>query len=1022
MQQTRELPPLSTTTSWAATEGSTTLLSYAGAFLIGVALLAATFPLGFLLGTVHLAYPPEADTAQHIVAQRYFLADAWRWPLFQIMNLFIPNGVNLAFVDGIPLLAVPLKLLSPLLPPAFHGIGLWYAICWLLQPVAAVWCLRGAGERRLLPALAVAVAAVSMPAWWDRFGHAALCGHFFLLVALGLYLRLVRRPEPRRWGMAIAFQLAALLVHPYLALMVLAILSAVPLTLLARRRDGGWRRAALGAGGCVLVLIGAMALLGYLGATGGQGFGIYAMDILSPFWPARSALAPVELTRLDASGGPGSEGYNYLGAGLIAGLVAVAVLRHGALRQMLRRHAGLALVLLALAVLSISQRPAIGGQVLFDLGRVPDWLEHLRSTGRFFWPVAYAALVGAVLLAARHPRPLIGAALVVGIAALQFADATTLRANLREHLRSPAAGWLVDEAKLRPMLAAAESLTLLPSWHCVPGADPRPEQRLLMNQLALASEVGVPVSTMYVARWKGELRCHDQRLASAPLGKGELRLLSPSAQAAYLPLIPRGDALCSPVGQLVACRDPAATEVLPPTHVDPPPAPRLTEGEIGFAALDLGTGHLGSGWSQPETEGTWSLGDKAVLEAERPAELAGPLALSFELQGLAPAEGQPQEVTLRWHGAPIARWALADRQRTWVTAVLPPAPSGPMTLEFDIAEPTRPAERDLNTDTRRLGVMLHRLRVAKAPAWPELTVGEVAFGEGAPGTTFLGHGWSQPEAAAVWSDGEAATLQFTRPAQLLEPTRLIFEVQGFGPSSEAPQTVEVWDRDRHLATWQLPDGPMVSEMLVLPRATHPEPMSLQFRVAEPTRPDERGSGADRRRLGVRLWRLDVVPGAPAAELRPGRYGFAAEGTGLAFLGTGWQATDPTGVALAGDRASLRFARPEPLTGPFTLVLEWRREPASHAGPLPIELRMWGHHLASWNLGTAGTDRVEALIPAGGPEETELELRLAHGTRESVRLVGACIEPVRYRHRDTGCEPRARSATGPSATILTEASR
>ena len=71
--------------------------------------------------------------------------------------------------------------------------------------------------------------AGAMPAWIGRFGHAALCGHFLLLVGLGLYLRLVARPTPGLWLAGLALQVAALLVHPYLAAMTLALLGAVPL-------------------------------------------------------------------------------------------------------------------------------------------------------------------------------------------------------------------------------------------------------------------------------------------------------------------------------------------------------------------------------------------------------------------------------------------------------------------------------------------------------------------------------------------------------------------------------------------------------------------------------------------------------------------------------------------------------------------------------------------------------------------------------------------------------------------------
>ena len=58
-----------------------------------------------------------------------------------------------------------------------------------------MWCLRAAGETRVLPAIGIALAAVSMPAFINRYGHAALTGQFTLFLALGLYLRLVRAPS-----------------------------------------------------------------------------------------------------------------------------------------------------------------------------------------------------------------------------------------------------------------------------------------------------------------------------------------------------------------------------------------------------------------------------------------------------------------------------------------------------------------------------------------------------------------------------------------------------------------------------------------------------------------------------------------------------------------------------------------------------------------------------------------------------------------------------------------------------------
>ena len=82
-----------------------------------------------------------------------------------------------------------------------------------------------------------------MPAFINRYGHAALTGQFTLFLALGFYLRLVRAPSVALWGGGGLAMVATLLVHPYLAAMALAVLAAAPLTLLLRG-DARWVGAA----------------------------------------------------------------------------------------------------------------------------------------------------------------------------------------------------------------------------------------------------------------------------------------------------------------------------------------------------------------------------------------------------------------------------------------------------------------------------------------------------------------------------------------------------------------------------------------------------------------------------------------------------------------------------------------------------------------------------------------------------------------------------------------------------------
>lgn len=354
------------------------------------------------------------------------------------------------------------------------------------------------------------------------------------------------------WIAAVVAAAGTLLVHPYLAAMVLALLAAVPATLLLRG-DRGWVGAGIGVAACVVAVGAIMAGFGYLGAQGDGGYGDFALNLLSPVWPYRSLLlGGLAAREIDATGHGGWEGYNWLGFGLLAGLVLALLLAPRDLLRMLRRHAGLALVLLGLTLLAVSFRLGAGRTVVLDLGPAPGFLEQFRASGRFFWPVGTALLVGTVALLARLPR--IGPALVLALGILQFVDAEPNRAAIRAwaQTREP---WTVDAPALRRLLAEADRLTLLPSWPCVPKPDTLGDHARQLQVLSLAAERPVPANTMYVARWRGERpRCDDAAAIAVPLSPGELRILLPGAQDQALATMPDVASACSPLGEVLACR------------------------------------------------------------------------------------------------------------------------------------------------------------------------------------------------------------------------------------------------------------------------------------------------------------------------------------------------------------------------------------------------------------------------------------------------------------------------------------
>jgi hypothetical protein len=528
-----------------------TALSYAFALALGLELVALVFPADFLVPRAGMDWAPHGDAAQHAIAQRYFLGDAWRWPPLIARNLIPPEGLNIAFSDGIPLQAMVLKALRALLPEGFHGIGLWYAIAWVAQPVAAVWCLRGAGEKRLLPAVGIALAAASMPAVINRYGHAALTGQFTLFIALGFYLRLVRAPSAALWGAAGGAMVATLLIHPYLAAMALAVLAAVPVTLLLRG-DQRWIGAAAGMAVAIGLVSAVMLAFGYMGAQGDGGFGQYALNLLSPVWPYRSwflaGVAPVEV---DATGHGGWEGYNWLGLGLVVAIVALLALRPRAILALLRRHAGLTLALMGLTLIAISFRVGAGSVVLVDLGSAPAFLEQFRASGRFFWPVGCALLVGATAMLAQVRRW--GPVAVLAMGLVQFADAAPNRGAIAAWA-AERARWVVDAPALRAMLAEADRLTLLPTWPCIPPGDPFEDHVRQLQVLTLAAERPVPANTMYVARWRERPVCTDAATLATPLAPGELRIILPGARDQAMARMPGAATACAPLGEVLACR------------------------------------------------------------------------------------------------------------------------------------------------------------------------------------------------------------------------------------------------------------------------------------------------------------------------------------------------------------------------------------------------------------------------------------------------------------------------------------
>jgi hypothetical protein len=379
------------------TERRTAVATYVLALFVGLAFTSYILPRSAVFATDTRVRPVLGmdAAAMEVVGQRYFTKDSWRWPLFLTKNLVTPEGTNVAFTDGVPIIELVVKMFRHFLPSDFHSVFLWLAICWIAQPMAAVFALRSAGERRLFPNLAVALIAISMPTLPFRFVHAALCSHFVILIALGLYFQITRNPGLTTVVGADVLILAALLINPYIMYMVIAVLAAAPLTLLIRGDRTGIRVAVGIVVGVAITGVIACAL-GYCHAVPMSGFGYYSMNLLSPISPAVVSFEGfVHATGglyhnyeygfhgVDATGGQ-YEGFQYLGVGVILLLfVADFCLSLNERLALLRRHGGLVLACIGLTLTALTNKVYAGNRLVLDLP-TPSWLLQFRCTGRLF--------------------------------------------------------------------------------------------------------------------------------------------------------------------------------------------------------------------------------------------------------------------------------------------------------------------------------------------------------------------------------------------------------------------------------------------------------------------------------------------------------------------------------------------------------------------------------------------------------------------------------------------------------------
>ena len=543
------------------------LPAYVLAALCGMALFLELYPISFLLG--HGAFFETSDPAQHVTGWLYYAQDTWHLPLLHTSRLNHPAGVNIAFTDSIPLAALLFKPFVAWLPPGFHYFGLWHGFVYLTQALAATFLLRALGVRHVPGLLAGVFLTLIWPALIWRMPHSSLLTHSVILATMGCYVHgreASWRPAAAAVGM-VAIALLALMIHPYLFAMSYAmfVMFLVELGLTAQgRRD--WRVPLALVPVSIAAVLGIASVLGYLGQSSTtDGFGTFSMNLTAPFCSGGlyrcHVLPPAD---------PQGEGYNYLGAGVLALILIALLTRWRDIGRLIRRYPALTAGMVLFGLYAISNRVTWRGDVLLSYP-MPAMLDKLvntfRASGRFFWPVGYALLFTALTVLLRRPAIWALPLLVVALP-LQWVDVSPHRENVRHGAATPSRG---DLAAWRTAMTGVRQINLYPAYGC----DNTSEAVYDLFQ-RLGAEYGATYDTGHIARATPDCAANQERFAGA-FADDELYVMSADKLARPL-AITAGfrDAIqagrCGVVGEAVVCRN-AGTPSAWGGALDPKPIP-----------------------------------------------------------------------------------------------------------------------------------------------------------------------------------------------------------------------------------------------------------------------------------------------------------------------------------------------------------------------------------------------------------------------------------------------------------------
>ncbi|MDX2110319.1 MAG: DUF6311 domain-containing protein [Verrucomicrobiota bacterium] len=695
---------------------------------MGLLIALTYFNLDYVTGTADwLSY--VGDRLQHVSGGNYFIQDSWRFPLLDIKNVNTPEGANLAMMDGIPVAGIFCKLVVALFHHGpFNYIGYWLVFCFMMQGWFAVRLMRALGHTDWLVLLIAALFALSYPPFIFRFGHAALTGHFLLLWALTLYVEGARSSYPRVQHLKFALlAMLAVMVHIYLMAMIMVIYLGFTLQQFWKVKNYRWWNAAFYPISILAVIL-LMIVLGIIRwgesiATMG-GYGIYSMNLLSPFWPQWSGIFRYcGIPLLDPTNGQ-YEGYAYLGLGVILLFIATLIMHRRHWQNWVKSHRYLFLLLVALLFFIVSHRIYFAEWKLVTLPKLGSTIcDHFRCSGRFIWPIGYLVIFLSLHLTVVHVRRVVAVCLLIPLGLMQHYDSQGVPSLASRNLRIVSGHESDSWVDISNIIGKHAHVDIFPYFGCGDNLT----NEILIRFVYLSSVHNVSINAAYLARNMKLCTAQAADIDATKPGNDNLIVL-------LKPIFNYMDALrMAENAQLIR-----ETELafLISNRWDQLPAMATVSSHESISQSEFGDSVRGwnipingdswlrqsfislrEGFSAPETWGVWTNADEAILLIDSQSLPVNGCRLTITWHAFISKVHRKQSVKCTVNNEVLGAWSYEwpndEGERVAEVIIAEPLLSNGrlLTVHFSLMDAVSPKQLGQNDDSRMLGMGFRKIAI-----------------------------------------------------------------------------------------------------------------------------------------------------------------------------------------------------------------------------------------------------------------------------------------------------------------------